>query len=137
MRPGQKVPRKIKQTHGLRARAWWVLRKNKVMTSIEIQSTVCNGSEKSADSNLRRWLIKLVDAGILSIAKIDDGKLTSNGSNLYSLVLDLGPVAPIVRARTGQVFDPNSNSIVEINKADKKVSPTTYKEVADAVTGSL
>ncbi len=112
MNQGNKVERrKIRSTGGLRARAWWVLRKNKSMTVLDIQNTVCNGSEKSAESNLRRWLIKLVAAGILKTTRVDDGKLTSNGSNLYSVVVDVGPVAPIVRT-DGTVFDPNSGAVI-------------------------
>ena len=112
MRHDKKVERrKIRSTGGLRARAWWVLRKNKSMTVLDIQNTVCDGSEKSAESNLRRWLIKLVAAGILETSRVDDGKPTSNGSNLYRVVLDVGPIAPIVR-NGGSVFDPNSGTVI-------------------------
>jgi len=110
MRSGQRAPRT--RTGGLRARAWWVLRKNKSMTLIDIQSTICDGSEKNPVANLRKWLNKLVDAGVMEAERVDDGKLTSNGSYRYTVRENLGPKAPIVRAKTGQVFDPNSGKIV-------------------------
>ncbi|MGZ8944340.1 MAG: hypothetical protein ACXW1W_02830 [Methylococcaceae bacterium] len=111
MRQGQIAPRT--RTGGLRARAWWVLRKNRSMTLIELQTTICNGAEKNPVANLRKWLTKLVKAGVLDVARVDDGKPTSNGSYSYTVVNNLGPKAPIVRARTGLVFDPNSNAIIK------------------------
>lgn len=121
MRHDQKVAiRKIRSTGGLRARAWWVLRKNRSMTVLDIQNTVCDGSEKSAESNLRRWLIKLVAAGVLKATVVDDGKLTSNGSNLYDVILDVGPVAPIVR-NDGSVFDPNSGAVIRLHPAGNAI----------------
>lgn len=106
MHKGQKAPRTL--TGGLRAKAWWVLRKNRSMTLAELMLTVCDGKEKNAESNLRGWLNKLVCAGLLTRERIEDGKLTSNGSYRYTLVKDVGPKAPVVRTSTGEVFDPNS-----------------------------
>ncbi|MDI1231367.1 MAG: hypothetical protein PSU93_09480 [Methylobacter sp.] len=83
------------------------------MTLIEMQITLCDGSEKNASGNLRKWLKKLETAGIIEIERVDDGKLTSNGSYCYTLANDLGPKAPIVRARNGDVFDPNSNAVIK------------------------
>jgi hypothetical protein len=112
MQQGQKSRRPKTKTIGLRAKAWWVLRKNRSMTLTEIQSTICTGTEKSADSNLRRYLKKLTDVGVIDVETIADDKLTSNGVNRYTVVHNLGPKAPVVRVRTGQVFDPNSGKIV-------------------------
>jgi hypothetical protein len=109
-RKGKPSPRTV--TIGLRAKAWWVLRKNKSMTLAEIMLTVCDGSEKNAESNLRGWLNKLSCAGMLTRRREPDGKLTSNGSYRYTLVKDLGPKAPVVRALAKQVFDPNSGKTV-------------------------
>lgn len=109
MRQGQKAPRTT--TGGLRARAWWVLRKNRAMTLIELQTTLCDGTEKNPIANLRKWLTKLVSAGVLTINRVDDGKSTSNGSYSYVVIKDLGPKALIVRAN-GEVFDPNSGKVI-------------------------
>ena len=102
-------------TGGLRARAWWVLRKNKSITLAELKLTLCNGTEKNADSNLRRWLNKLLLVGLITRQRIPDGKLTSNGIYRYTLVKDLGPKAPVVRDSKGQVFDPNSGDSYDLN----------------------
>jgi hypothetical protein len=116
MRKGQTAPRTM--TGGLRAKAWWVLRKNRRMTLAELMLTVCNGEEKSAETNLRRWLNYLVDAGILARERIDDGKLTSNGSYRYTLVKDIGFKAPVVRVSRGDVYNPNNNEITPLTGAE-------------------
>jgi hypothetical protein len=79
----------------------------------ELQLTICDGSEKSPESNLRHWLNKLVHVGVISRQREPDGKLTSNGTYRYRLEKELGPKAPVVRAKTGAVFDPNSGEILE------------------------
>ncbi len=112
---GQKAPRTM--TGGLRARAWWVLRKNRSMTLAELMLTVCDGDEKSAESNLGRWLNKLVCAGILTRERVNDGKLTSNGSYRYALVKDLGPKAPVVRVSSSDVYNPNNGEIIPFTGA--------------------
>lgn len=105
MRKGQRAPRTV--TVGLRAEAWWVLRKNRSMMLTDLMAAVCKGHEKNAETNLRGWLNKLVDAGLLTRHRLDDGKLTSNGSFRYTLIKDLGPKVPVVRGSLGEVYDPN------------------------------
>lgn len=109
---GKSAP-KIK-CRGLRARAWWLLRKNRVMTLADILSTVCNGEEKEAEGNVGRWLRALVKTGILRRERVADGKLTSNGVYRYTLLTDIGPKAPVVRAKTGVVFNPNNGQTLPI-----------------------
>lgn len=106
MRKGQTAPRTM--TGGLRAKAWWVLRKNRRVTLAELMLTICDGDEKSAESNLRGWLNKLVLAEVLTRERVDDGKLTSNGSYRYALTKDLGPKVPVVRVSTSEVYNPNN-----------------------------
>jgi hypothetical protein len=86
------------------------------MTLIELQTTLCNGTEKDPIANLRKWLTKLVASGVVVTTRVDDGKLTSNGSYNYIVVKDLGPKAPIVRGN-GEVFDPNSGTVINPTKA--------------------
>lgn len=109
MRKGQTAPRTM--TGGLRAKAWWVLRKNRAMTLAEIRLTVCTGQEKNADGNLRRWLNALLAVGYCDRRLEDDGKLTSNGSYRYQLLKDTGCHAPVYRAKTHAVYDPNTGEI--------------------------
>ena len=127
--------RKIRRTGGLRAKAWWVLRRNKSMTVLEIQNAICDGTERSAKSNLGRWLVKLVAVGVLETKKVNDGILTSNGSNLYTLVKDLGPIAPIVRG-SGDVFDPNTQQIVR-PKQDEHYDLMVNEESTDVAVNCI
>lgn len=115
---GKKAPRK--QCRGLRAKAWWVLRRHKSITMKELRITICNGTEKHAESNLHRWLVKLERAGILVRVRESDGVLTSNGCYRYTLIKDLGPLAPVVQMRTGRVFDPNGGGVIFEGKVDKQ-----------------
>lgn len=111
-RNGYPAPRTV--TVGLRAKAWWVVRKNKSITLAELMLTLCDGSEKTPVANLRRWLNNLTAVGLLTRAREDDGKPTSNGSYRYVLARDIGPKAPVVRAKEGVVFDPNSGSVLPL-----------------------
>lgn len=109
MKKGQIAPRTV--TKGLRGKAWWVIRKNRTITLPELMLTICTGKEKDAAINLRRWLNSLVDVGLLTRERIDDGKLTSNGTYLYTLIKDIGPKSPVVRRH--EVYDPNAEQIIE------------------------
>jgi hypothetical protein len=112
MKKGQKAPRR--RSGGLRARAWWVLRKNRAMTLLEIQATLCDGTEKNSATNLRVYLKKLVEVGILDRTRIDDGKPTSNGSHLYTVINNIGPCAPVARSGSALVYDPNSGETLDV-----------------------
>ncbi len=109
-RNGYAAPRT--KTIGLRAQAWWLVRKNKSITLAEVMLTICNGSEKTPRVNLSRWFNSLMAAGLLIRKREDDGKPTSNGSYRYTLVRDIGPIAPVVRAKAGVVFDPNTGETI-------------------------
>lgn len=104
-----------KRAVGLRNKAWWVIRRNKHMTLAEMLQSICDGTEKDPAINLRRWLNKLVDAGILARDKIQDGKPNSNGSYDYRLVKNLGSKAPVLQHSKGVVFDPNSGDTYPIS----------------------
>lgn len=82
------------------------------MTLAELMLTVCDGSEGNAETNLRRWLGKLTQAGIFSRVKVADSNPLSSGSYRYTLMKDIGPKAPVVRASAGEVYDPNSGETI-------------------------
>ncbi len=104
----------VKRTRsaGLRARAWWVLRKNKRLTLAELLLSINDGSSKCPERNLGTFLAKLTQVGILHRERLPDGKLTSNGVYLYTLRTDLGAKSPVIR-KTG-VYDPNSKNFLEL-----------------------
>lgn len=110
MKKGQKAPRTVSQ--GLRARAWWVLRKNRVVTLAELLLSLNDDRYKCADGNLGRYMRGLYRAGILRRELVADGKPNSNGVYRYQLVKDLGKKAPVLRP--GEVFDPNSNTAIPL-----------------------
>jgi hypothetical protein len=107
---GKKAPRK--RARGLKVKAWWVLRKHHSVTMSELLVIICKGHEKSPESNLHRWFVRLVQAGIVARTRESDGKLTSNGVYRYKLIKDLGPLAPVVCARSGRVYDHNHGQVV-------------------------
>lgn len=108
---GQTSPRTV--TLGLRQRAWWVMRKRKSFTLAELLSTQANGTERDAAGNLRKYLKALTDAGIVQVeAERKPGvALTSNGFHRYQLIIDKGRKAPVWRAKTNTVFDPNTKIV--------------------------
>lgn len=121
-RKGYSAPRTI--TVGLRAQAWWVLRKNKSITLAELMLTVCKGSEKTPRVNLSRWLNGLLAAGLLTRKLEDDGKPASNGSYRYTLVKDIGPKAPVVRMKDRVVYDPNNGETLAMKNQDELIGTT-------------
>lgn len=101
------------KSQGLRARAWWVIRKNKCMTLADLLSSLNDGSHSYADRNLGQYLAFLTKVGVLERERISDGKVNSNGVYLYRLKADLGHKNPIIR-KDG-VYDPNSQQVLEFN----------------------
>lgn len=117
------------KTIGLRGRAWWALRKNKKMTLSDIQISICDGNEKNPINNLRKWLNKLVIAGLVERQRIDDGKPTSNGSYCYALVNDVGPKAPVVRGKYDEVYDPNNDVVYPLKPETESAGHENIKTV--------
>lgn len=123
MRKGQQAPRTVCQ--GLRARAWWVFRKNRSMTLAELLMTLADGKQKCPEGNLSHYLRQLVKVGILSRERIPDGKLTSNGVYRYRLIKDLGAKSPVVRKK--EVFDPNGSTVYPLVAPDDSGDDSTQK----------
>ena len=103
MRQGQRALRT--KTKGLRAKAWWVLRKNRVTTIDDLMLTICSGEEKRPRTNLREWLNALVASGLLKRHLKEKSHLTS-----YELLSDIGHKSPVVRKEG--VYDPNSKTMI-------------------------
>jgi hypothetical protein len=98
------------KSKGLRARCWWIIRKNKQTTLADLLMVLNDGSHQHADRNLGQYLTFLTRVGVLSRERINDGKPTSNGVYLYRLANDLGCKNPIIR-KSG-VYDPNSQVLL-------------------------
>ncbi|KAB8037384.1 hypothetical protein [Janthinobacterium aquaticum] len=110
--------RKRTASCGLRQRAWWVIRRREVFTLADLLDVVANGSERDAKSNLRKWLKALAGCGILNVDKklVPGVALTSPGFLRYRLVINNGRLAPVWRAATNEVYDPNKRTCYPIVK---------------------
>lgn len=110
-------PRRRMNSGGLRAKAWWVMRNRKNATIESLLNTLADGTQRDAESNLRKYLNALARAGILKVeAKRQPGKsLTSNGLHRYSLVIDAGVTAPIWRKSLNQVYCPDTAQTYDLN----------------------
>lgn len=108
---GQTSPRTV--TLGLRQRAWWVMRRRVGFTLQELLSTLADGSERDATGNLGKYLRALEKAGIVRREAVRQAgsALTSNGHLRYRLVINEGRKAPVWRASSNSVYDPNSGAV--------------------------
>ena len=116
MKAGQTAPRTV--TLGLRQRAWWVMRRRIIFTLPELLLTLADGKERDATSNLGKYLRALGKAGIIKReADRQSGiALTSNGHIRYQLIINSGRKAPVWRAKSGTVFDPNSGIVYPLQE---------------------
>lgn len=112
-------PRRRMKSRGLRARAWWIIREKKSVTLDQLLHTLNDGSQRDAESNLRRYLSALAKAGILKIGdkRKKGDALTSNGFKIYNLVVDCGREAPVVRVRLNEVYAPDLKQAYEMGGA--------------------
>lgn len=108
---GQSSPRTV--TQGLRQRAWWVMRRRISFTLPELLSTLADGTERDAASNLGKYLRALRKAGIITreAARQPGAAITSNGHIRYQLIINAGRNAPVWRVKAGEVYDPNSGIV--------------------------
>ena len=110
---GKVGPRPRTATRGLRQRAWWVIRARKIVTLPELLTSLADGTEKDAASNLSGYLGPLVKTGFLRVLpnRAPGSALTSSGHRRYQVVRDNGRLAPVVRQSERVVFDPNSGEV--------------------------
>lgn len=110
---GQTQPRTV--TTGLRQRAWWLMRKRGNFTLPGLLSTLADGTERDAESNIGRYLRALEKAGIVKReAERQAGvSLKSPGFLCYQLIINAGRKAPVFRSTSGTVYDPNSGIVYQ------------------------
>lgn len=94
----------------LRQRAWNAIRIQRRFTVPDLLTAAAMGDEKSAANNLQRWLGYLCRARIVRrLPRRQPGTApTSPGYVQYTLVNDLGHIAPTYRAKSRAIFDHNS-----------------------------
>lgn len=123
MNPGQTAPRR--HSFGLRVRAWWVMREVSSFNLAELLAIVANGDERDAASNLGHYLRALTRAGIIvETGREKPASPTSNGAKRWRLLKmhSSGPKAPVHRASTNEVYDPNTGHAYTLDAEPSEVT---------------
>lgn len=115
VKSGQGTPRSRQKTRGLRERAWWLMRDAKRFTLPILLDTLAGEHDRSAGSNLGKYVRALEQCGVLRRMRrrVSGITLQSNGHVIWMLVRDLGRQAPVWRPRSKTLFDPNSGEVLE------------------------
>ena len=121
-------------TTGLRARAWWVIRKEGYFTLEKLLFSVADGSERDATANLQKYISALERVGVLArLERREPGAAaTSNGHVVWRLVRDLGRKAPVWRSVQQVLFDPNSGALIPVLAAVPAAVPAPAPSPAAA-----
>ena len=114
VRPGRGRPAG-QRALGLRARVWWLIREKRRVTLDVLLTTLADGQEKDAASNILKYLARLEQHGVIerSAQRQPGTVLTSPGHVIWNLTRDLGRMAPVWRQKERVLFDPNSGQSVE------------------------
>ncbi len=107
---------RTRKPSGLRARAWWLMVREKTFCLDSLLCTVATGDERGAEHNLRSYLNALEAAGIVT-------RIASpRGGNAPAYRLDparAGRKAPIVRSAERQVVCGVTGEAIDIRKAPR------------------
>lgn len=121
---------------GLRARAWWVIRKERLFTLEKLLFSVADGSERDATANLQKYISALERVGVLvRLARRALGTTATNnghGHVVWRLVRDLGRQAPVWRSVQKVLFDPNSSALIPVLAAVPAAAPAAAPAPAPA-----
>lgn len=89
----------------LRQKAWNVMRMKDMFSVSDILETVCDGSEKNAEGNIRQYCKALHRAGILKITQ---------RTKSYFLPKGQGPLCPAYNREENYVLDRNTGEIFRL-----------------------
>lgn len=117
---GQCARRGRTVTRGLRERAWWLMREMRKFTLVDLLTTLADGSESDARSNLAKYLAALEAVGVLRRVhrKVPRQSGAGRGHDIWWLARDLGRAAPVARPTHREVFDPNSGETLATEACD-------------------
>lgn len=116
---GPKGPTGPKVRHGtFRERLWKAIRIERKGTVGNFLSLVLRDGEdedKAAD-NAQKYVCALCQAGYMTRlpGRQQGSRVNSNGFTRYLLVVNNGPLAPVVRRKQGQIYDPNTGETIEL-----------------------
>lgn len=115
---GSGQPGKRIHKNTLRIRVWRAIRIRRKFSIPDLVALVAEGGEKDIESNIRKYISALTRAGILTeLPRREAGTaLTSNGYKRWWLtdVRDPGPLAPVWRQGANTVFDPNTETEIDL-----------------------
>lgn len=92
----------------LRQKAWNVMRMKDMFTVSDIMETVCDGTEKNAEGNIRQYCKALQRAGILKITQ---------RTKSYFLPKGQGPLCPAYNRAENYVLDRNTGEIFRLGES--------------------
>ena len=118
--------RRAKTPNGLRERAWWYMRQTRRWTMRALLTTLHDGTEATAENTLGGYLRALEAAGIVRRAKrkITGPGIGTSGLTLWLLVKDLGRHAPAPSRTRGDLYDPNSGTVLRLESGDHPAVPS-------------
>lgn len=100
----------VRREGSLRARAWRAMRIKERFGLDDLLTLLCDGSERTSQSNLRSYLIALERAGYLARLK----RSAANGGPRWLLILNSGPQAPAWNKQTRTIADPNTGAVIPV-----------------------
>ena len=117
--------RRTRTARGLRVRAWWLMRQLGRWTLPDLLTTLADGSQRTPQSNMLRYLNGLEAAGVVSRAKRTvPSARPGRGHVLWVLARDLGPQAPVLRDDRRELYDPNAGTTLPLDP-----QPTTPRPI--------
>ncbi len=121
---GPKGPTGPKVKRGtLRERLWRAIRKERKGTIGNFLSLVLQDgdNETKAIENAQKFICVLCQAGYMTRlpGKQQGTALSSTGFTRYILVVNNGPLAPVIRRVQRQLYDPNTGETVELKEVAK------------------
>lgn len=110
--PRGPTPRTRPVAGSLRARLWHAMRIREKFTIGDLLGLAAQ-DETQAPCNAGRYLSDLARAGYVRVLarRAPGHKPTSNGCLRYSLIRNTGPLAPIVRRKRAEIYDPNTREV--------------------------
>lgn len=118
---GPKGPTAPKIFRGtFRERLWQAIRKERKGTIGNFLSLVLQDGddEKTATDNAQKYICGLCRAGYMQRlpGKQRGTLLTSNGFNRYLLIVNSGPLAPMIKRSHRQLHDPNTGATIDFRE---------------------
>ncbi len=103
----------------MRQRAWKAMQIHREFTVPDIAMVVARDDPAAAFGSLQAYLRQLVAAGYVmrSAHKAPGTAVTSNGFNLFRLIRDTGPRAPVFSKKRGSFHDFNTGEDVPCSKS--------------------